>query len=179
MTPDPFSSEGKEESEGTRPNFIGTVVRSEVDTDDDRFQTQYENDIDILYEIDALSHDWENVYELGINTADALNSKWTILIGHLENIYGDLAEQGVTDLESFCEFLEGKTFEFKDLSFEADEDFTFENREDKKQVNLKALFEDQDNTPNPMLVPLREVTDPDELAELGAESEANVEEVDF
>ena len=175
---DTFGTEGAEESEGTRENFIGKVVRSEVDTDEERFQTQYENDMDIVYEIEVLSEDWENLFELGLNGAEALNSKFKVFIGHLENIHGSLADHGVEGFEDLAEFLEGRVYEFKDQDMTADEEFTFEERSDSLTVNFSELFSDMDNPPNQMILPVREVTDEDELADLGTEGGGDVEEVD-
>ena len=180
MTPNPFTSEGAEEAQGTRENFIAEVVRSEPDSDDERFQTQYESDIDILYELSVLDRDYENVFELGLNVnAGSLNSKWMVLIGHLENIHGREAIADLGGLDDLAEFLEGRVYEFKEQDMTADEEFTWEEKNGDNTINYQDAFGGQDNEPNPMLLPVREVTDEDELADLGAESEGTVEEVEF
>lgn len=176
---DAFSSDDAEESTGTRPNFIGKVIASAVESQEERFQTQYENDIDVLYEIDALDHDWENVFELGVNVRQSIGSKWMVLIGHLENIFGPETVRGWDSLEDMLDFLEGKVFEFKDQDFTADEDFTFEHKGDGHTINFKDTFGDLENPPNSMMLPVREVTDAEELADLGVETDGATEEVDF
>lgn len=179
MSPNPFSTDEAEENSGTRENFVGRVVRSEPDPQDDKFQTEYSSDIDILYEVEALDKDWDNVFELGLNHAGSVGSKWMILVGHLENIFGPETVREFEGFEDMCDFLEGKVFEFKDQDLTADEDFTFEHKGDGETINFEDEFADSDNPPNPMLLPVREVTDDDELANLGVESEGAVEEVDF
>jgi len=176
---DAFSSDDAEESSGTRPNFIGEVVSTAVESTDDRFQTQYENDIDVLYEIDVLDHDYENVFELGVNVRQSVGSKWMVLMGHLENIHGTEEARSFGGLEEFSEWLEGKVYEFKDQNMTADEDFTFEHKDDGHTINFQAEFGDYDNPPNSMLLPVREVTDADEMADLGVEDDGTAEEVDF
>lgn len=179
VTMDAFSSDDAEESTGTRPNFIGEVVSTAVESTDDRFQTQYENDIDVLYEIDVLDHDYENVFELGVNVRQSVGSKWMVLIGHLENIFGPETVRGWDSLEEMLDFLEGKVFEFKDQDFTADEEFTFEHKGDGHTLNFESTFGDLENPPNSMMLPVREVTDAEELADLGVETEAATEEVEF
>jgi len=176
---DAFSSDDAEESTSTRPNFVARVKGGSVNSTEERFQTQYENDIDVLYELDALDHDWENVFELGVNVRQSLGSKWMVLIGHLENIHGTEAIRSLESLEDFIEFLEGKVYEFKDQDFTADEEFTFEHKGDGETINFEDTFGELDNPPNSMMLPVREVTDTEELANLGVEAEGATEEVDF
>lgn len=179
VTMEAFSSDEAEESTGTRPNFIARVVGGAVESDDDRFQTQYENDIDVLYELEALDHDWENVFELGVNVRQSLGSKWMVLIGHLENIHGPEAIRGLDSLDDLIEFLQGRVYEFKDQDFTADEEFTFKHKGDGETINFEDVFGELENPPNSMMLPVREVTDEEELADLGVEAEGATEEVDF
>ena len=176
---DAFSSDAAEETQGTRENFVGRVVRSEPDPDDDMFDTEYESDYELLYEVEALDHDWENVMELGINVRKSLGSKWMVLIGHLENIHGPEVVREFSSLEDMGEFLEDKVYEFADVDLTADEDFTFEHKDDGETINYEDKFAGSDNPPNPMLVPVREVTDEDELADMGVEGDGTVDEVSF
>lgn len=176
---DAFSSDAAEETQGTRENFIGRVVRSDPDPDDEMFDTQYESDFELVYEIEALDKDWENLMELGINVRKSLGSKWMVLIGHLENIHGPEAVRNFGSFDEFAEFLEGKVYEFEDVDLTADEDFTFEHKGDGKTINYDDKFGGSDNPPNPMLAPVREVTDEDELADLGVEGDGTVDEVEF
>lgn len=175
----PFDTDKATEGSGTREPFIGRVVRSEVDSDDERFNTQYDADWDIVYEIEALDSDYENMFELSLNVRQSLGSKFMVFVGHLENIHGKLAEYEIDGLEDMAEFLEGRVYEFNDVDLTADRDFTFEHKGDGHTVNFKELFGGLENPPDSMLLPVREVTDPEELAELGVESEGSVEEVEF
>ena len=181
MSSNPFSTDEAEESSGTRENFIGRVVRSEVDVDDENLQgdPDYSSDIDLLYEIEVLDKDYKNLYELGVDTRQSLESKWMILMGHLENIFGPEEVRSFGGLDEFTQWLEGKVFEFKDQNMTADEDFTFEHKGDGQTINYHAAFGDYDNPPNSMLLPVRVIDDADELADLGVEDEGTAEEVDF
>lgn len=187
--PDPLSTDDAEENVAGHREFIGKVVYSAVDTARDELQgkEEYENDIDVLYEIEPLNReDWSNVFELGVDARQSLGSKWMVFVGHLENVFGgSLSDQGITTLEDLTEFLEDKVFKFKDINFDSDEEFTFEHRvgsdgEMGETVVMSDLFGDMDNTPNPMLVPVEHVDDPETLEELEAEGEIeSADEVDF
>jgi len=176
---DAFSSDDADESTGTRQNFIGRIVGNAVESQEERFQTQYENDIDVLYEIEALEEDWENVFELGVNVRQSIGSKWMVLVGHLENIHGAEVVREFEGLEDMIEFLDGKVYEFKEQDFTADEEFTFEEKGDGHTINFEDTFGDLENPPNSMMLPVREVTDAEELADLGVETDAATEEVEF
>lgn len=181
MSANPFSSDDADSDAGTRENFVGRIVRSEVDTDDEDLagDERYESDIDVLYELEVLDQDYSNMFELGVDVRQSLASKWMVLMGHLENIHGPEEVRSFGSLEEFTEWLEGRTYEFKDQNMTADEDFTFEHKDDGHTINFQAEFGDYDNPPNSMLLPVREVTDADELADLGVEDEGTAEEVDF
>jgi len=176
---DAFSSDAAEETQGTRENFIARVVRSDADPDDDMFNTDYTSDYELVYELEALDHDWENLMELGVNVRKSLGSKWMVLIGHLENIHGAETIRGFSSLDDMAEFLEGKVYEFEDVDLTEDKEFTFEEKQEGKTINYKDKFGGSDNPPNPMLLPVREVTDEDELADLGVEGDGTVDEVEF
>lgn len=179
MSGSPFSSDDAQEGGGTRENFIGRIIRSDPDPDDEMFDTEYESDFELLYEIEVLNKDYKNLSELGINVRKSLGSKWMLLIGSLENIHGPDTVRGFESLDDLAEFLEGKVYEFKDTDLTADEEFTFQHKGDGETINFKDVFGGLENPPNPMLLPVREVTDAEELAELGAESSGDVEEVEF
>jgi hypothetical protein len=181
MSTNPFSSDDADESSGTRPNFIAQIVRSEVDTEDEDLQgnPEYESDYDVLYELDVLDADYSNMYELGIDVRESLASKWKVLMGHLENIHGPDTIRNLGSLEELAEFLDGRVYEFKDQDMTADEDFTFEHKGDGHTINFMQEFGDYENPPNSTLLPVREVTDNDELADLGVEDSGTVEEAEF
>jgi len=104
-----------------------------------------------------------------------------VFIGHLENTIGPLREYGVDSFADLCELLTGRVFEFRELTFEEDEMFTWEHAKggDGYTANIHNLFSDMTNPPDAMLLPVREVDDPNELADVGAEESGEVEEVDF
>ena len=176
---DAFSSDDAEQSTGTRPNFVGRVVDNAEDSEEERFQTQYDSDIDVLYEIEALDEDYDNIFELGVDVRQSLGSKWMILVGHLENIHGAETVRSFGGIDEMLEFLEGRVYEFTEQDFTADEDFTFEEKGDGHTINYEDTFGDLENVPNPMMLPVREVDDPEELADLGVETDGATEEVDF
>lgn len=177
---DIMGSEDGESGTGKKENFIGRVVRSEVDASDERFQTEYESDFDVFMQITPLTEYEEDQFVLGMDTSTAWGSRYLIMVGHLENIHGPLGENGITDGESLCDFLEGKVYEFRDLTFEEDEEFTWEHGgQDGHTEAIRDLFPDEEYRPDNMTVPVREVTDPEELADLGIEAGEEVTEPDF
>lgn len=180
---DAFSSEDAEESSGTKPNFIGRIVRSEPSDSEDGIKEEYKEEdksyFDFLYEIEVLDKDWKNQQQFGVEMSNNFNSKWMFLIGHLENIYGDLGEAGIEGPEDLAEALEGKVFEFKEYDWTEDEEFTWEESPNEKTVVANQMFRDSENPPNEFIVPVREV-DEDEVSELGGGDESEeVEEVDL
>jgi len=170
---DPFSTEDATEGQGSKQNFIGTVIDSSVDTDRENFQSEYDQDIDILYEVKPLTVYDKNMYELGVNVRSSKYSKWMVFLAHLEDIYGSLDEQGIDSLEDLTEFLEGKTFEFKDVVFSDGESITFPTT--GEEIDLGRVGGD-DNETNPMMVPIREV-EQDEIDGLD-ESETDSDDVE-
>lgn len=180
---DAFSSEDAEESSGAKPNFIGRIVRTEPEDSEDGIKEEYKDEgssyYDFLYEIDVLDKDWKNQLQYGVEISNNFGSKWMLLIGHLENIYGPLGEQGIEGPEDLAEALEDKVYEFREITFEEDEEFTWEESPNNHTVNLGEMFGDSENSPNEFLVPVREVGE-DEVAEIDvAEAEEDVEEVDL
>jgi hypothetical protein len=175
----PFSTDDAEENAGTREDFIARVVKSEVDAENERFQSDYDQDIDILYELDVLDHDWENLYELGINVRKSLGSKWMLIIGSLENIHGPEAVRQLSSLQDLAEFLNDKVYKFKDYNLTADEDFVFQHKGQGETINFEDVFGDLDNPPGTMALPVEEVTDEDKLADLGANEDTEVDEYEF
>lgn len=182
-TMDAFSSEDAEESSGAKPNFIGRIVRSEPEDSEDGIKEEYKDEdssyYEFLYEIDVLDKDWKNQLQYGTEISNNFGSKWMLLIGHLENIHGSLAENGIEGPEDLADALEGKVYEFREITFEEDEEFTWEESPDEHTVNLGEMFGDSENQPNEFLVPVREV-DEEEVAEIDVEeAEEDVEEVDL
>lgn len=168
---DAFSTDEGEETNGKKDNFIGRVVTSDVVSDEYPVKDEYREDdetyIDHLYEIEVLSEDWDNMSEFSIKLSSSYTSKWMVLLHHLEQFLGNLREEGIDSPQDLCEYLEGRVFEFKDISWEEDEEIDF--GEGSPTYKLSEMFEGNDNSPNNFMVPVREVTDEDELADLGGE----------
>lgn len=180
---DAFSSENAEESSGGKPNFIGRIVTSRPEDDEhgvkEEWQKEGKDYYDYLYEIEVLDHDWKNLHEFGIEVSNNFNSKWMLFIGHLENIHGKLSDNGIEGYEDLAEALEGKVYEFREITFEEDEEFTWKESPDGHTVNLGEMFDSGENAPNEFIVPVR-VVDDEELEDLDdVESEEEVEEVEL
>jgi hypothetical protein len=180
---DAFSSENAEESSGGKPNFIGRIVTSRPEDDEhgvkDEWQKEGKDYYDYLYEIEVLDHDWKNLHEFGIEVSNNFNSKWMLFIGHLENIHGKLSDNGIEGYEDLADALEGKVYEFREITFEEDEEFTWNESPDGHTVNLGEMFDSGENAPNEFIVPVR-VVDDEELEDLDdVESEEEVEEVEL
>lgn len=180
---DAFSSENAEESTGGKPNFIGRIVESNPEDPDNGVKEEWRNEgsdyYDYLYEIEVLDHDWENLREFGLEVSTNFNSKWMLFIGHLENIHGSLGDQGISSYEDIADALEGSVYEFREITFDEDEEFTWEESPDQHTVNLSEMFDSGENSPNEFMVPVRAVSE-DELDDLDVEGEdEEVEEVEL
>ncbi len=180
---DAFSSENAEESSGGKPNFVGRVVQSNPDDDEHGMKDEWKDDgkdyYDYLYEIEVLNKDWKNLHEYGLEVSNNFNSKWMLFIGHLENIHGTLSDNGVEGYDDLAEALEGNVYEFREITFEEDEEFVWEESPDNHTVNLGEMFDDGENAPNEFIVPVRAV-DEDELDEYDtASDDEEIEEVDL
>lgn len=184
---DLFGSEDQEESSGSKENFVGRVVDSavtvedlEVDVSDNMMESsgKYETDIDVLYIVEPLTEytDTDRFYELGLNMAKSPASKWQIFVGHIENMTGkSFRDLGIETAEDLCDWLKGRTFEFRDFTFDEDEEFEWELAD--RTINIRREFQDMDNKPNPMMIPVRHI-DEDELAEMDLEDEDSEPAVD-
>lgn len=178
-----FSSEDAEESTGGKPNFIGRIVRSEPNESEDGIREDFKDDgkeyYEFLYEIEVLDHDWKNQIQYGVEMSSNFQSKWMLLIGHLENIHGPLAENGIEGPEDLAEALEGQIYEFREITFEEDEEFTWEHSPNEHTVNLGEMFDGGENAPNEFIVPVRAVDDEEAEGLDAGEEEEEVEEVDL
>lgn len=186
------SSEG-EETTGQRENFIGRVVFSRVDCDcpdctagDEGAkkagvdEEELENDIDHLYKIEALTeYEGSHFNQFGVNVSTSWQSKWQVFTAFFENNIGTFQALGLEDTQDITDYLEGRVFEFRDITWDEDEELVWEHSPNEHTENLGEMFEDGEYKPNNMLVPVREIEDEEELAELGAVDDGEVEEVDF
>jgi hypothetical protein len=180
-----------EEGTGAKQTFIGRVKFSRVDCDCEICQKGREAaeqggydidpDFDHIFAIEPLT-EYENQQNvLGLNASKSYGSKWMMMTGHIENLLGTFAENGIETMEDLADFLEDRVLEFRDLTFEEDEEFTWEHAAggDGYTANINNLFRDMENPPDSMLVPVGEITDEEKLAELGAEESIETEEVEF
>ena len=191
---DALGSDQAEESSGKKPNFIGQVVHSQYQDDDNPMKDEYIGDdetredyFEYLYEIDVLevlseeSKDWDNLSEFSVKITNNFDSKLMFFVGHLENIFGKLSDNGIESYADIGDFMEGKVFEFREVNWEESEEFEWEESQDGRAKRIDRIFADSDNMPNNMIVPVREV-DPEEALDAGAEpspDDDDVEEVDL
>lgn len=192
---DALSSADGEESSGTKPNFIARVVESEYQSDDNPVKEEYlgedesrEDYYEHLYELEVLrvlgdneDASWDNLHEFSLKLTNNFQSKWMVFLGHLENIHGSLADNDIGSYEDMAEFLTGRVYEFREIGWTEDEEFTWDQSPDGKTINISQIFANSDNPPNELIVPVREVGE-DEMADLGVEpgaGEAEVEDVDL
>jgi len=176
---DPLSTDEGQEQTSAKENFVGRVVTSEVSSENYGMDDQYKNAgssyYEHLYEIDVLDHDWGNIHEFSLEVNNNFQSKWMVVIGHLQSIHGNLEEnQGIETLEDLEEFLEGKVYEFKEITWERDETFDYPGTDES--INFGSAFSNSQNTPNPLIVPVREVTDEDEIQEAEVDDDTEIDE---
>jgi hypothetical protein len=176
---DPLGTDQGEENSSTKGNFVGRVVNSEATSQeyggDSRYRDEDSDYFDHLYEIEVLSEDWDNIHEFSLEVNNNFESKWMLFVGHLQSIHGHLSsEQGLESLQDIAEFMEGRVYEFREIGFTEDEVFEYPGVDQK--VNLMKMFSGGENAPNPLIVPVREVTDEDELAEYEGGSSTTIDE---
>lgn len=188
---DALGSDSAEESSGKKNDFIGKVKFSRPDCDCEicskgrkaAENADWDSDVDFDHPaaIEPLTEYEKQQNILGLNVSTSFASKWMMLAGHIENIHGGFSENGVETLDDIADLLEGNVYEWTEITFTEDREFTWEaaNNGEGATYHIGNLFSDMDNKPGNMLVPVRLVDDPDELAELGAEESAEVDEVDF
>lgn len=187
MSADPLSSDEGSDEVPAKNNFIGRVVFSRIDCDCEDCASGDEAAAAKGYDEGELDHDYDHFFKVeplteydkemsvyGLNINDNFQSKWMVMVGHLEKVHGNLRGQGVESLEDLPEFLTGRVYEFRDITFQEDENFTWGDGTTK---NLGQMFTG-DFTPNSMMVPVREVTDEDELMDLGVDDSDGVEDVE-
>lgn len=194
--PGAFSSEDAEESSGTKPDFIARIERSQPndpDGENEGIKEEYKDEgkeyYEFLYELDPIAKrgedgdweetEWDNLYEYGLEMSSNFQSKWMFLIGHLENIHGSMKELGIEGAEDLQEFLEGRTYVFREYDFTENDQFTWEESPDEYSVRIDQMFGDSENPPNSMMIPVKEVTE-EQLDDLGiGDGGDDVEEVEL
>lgn len=176
---DPLSMDEGEDRTSAKENFVGRIVASEVESDDYGMDEEYmEADssyFEHVYEIDVLDHDWGNLHVFSLEVNNNFQSKWMVLVGHLQQIHGDLAdEHGVESLGELADFLTDRVYEFREITWQEDEEFDYPGVD--KTVNFGSMFAGSENLPNPLIVPVREVTDEEELDSLGEDTPTEIDE---
>lgn len=173
---DPLTADDAEDSTGARENFIGRVEFSREDCDCEEVCSkgsgQFERDIDHFAYIEILDDTYDGpLHVLGMDVNSGPMTKWMVMIGHLTDIFGNLEEQDLETYQDVLEFIEGRTFEWRDITWTENEEYPVigESR-DIRYVDIG-----RQNEPDSMLAPVRLVGD-DELEELGAEVQPAVDD---
>jgi hypothetical protein len=177
--PDPLSTDEGEERSSTKDNFVGRIVTSEANSDEYGGSSEYRDEdatyYDHLYEIDVLSEDWDNVHVFSLEVNNNFNSKWMLAIGHLQKIHGDLQDDmDVHSLDELGEFLEDGVYQFREIGFTEDEEFSYPGVD--QTVNFMQMFSGSENQANPLIVPVEEVTDEERLEELGQDTPTEIDD---
>jgi len=178
---DPLSTDDGEEQSGTKPDFIGKVVDSAMEHEDfpqnDEWEDPDHPTVALLYEIQPLNKpEWKNQYESYVRVNNNFQSKWMLVIGHLQHIHGNLKEQGIEGVDDLLEFLKGRVYKFREIDFSEDEEFTYPGTD--TTVVFNQMFRGGENDVGPLMVPAEEVTDEDTLMDLGADQTKDGDEVD-
>lgn len=180
---DPLTLDDVDENAGAKDNFIGRVVDNSVDglaesADYEQSEQKWERDIDHFAYIEVLDGTYDkhqNIFSMDVRSGPM--SKWTVMVMHLTDIHGNLREDcGIETAEGVLEFIRDRVYEWKDVTWQEDEEYPIYGEEH----GITYADIGQENDPNSMLVPVREVTDEDELADLGQDVDTgDVEEVDL
>lgn len=178
---DPLSPDDAEDVSGTKENFIGRVVGSSIDGLVPEAQEQYnspgqsyESDVptfDHFMFIEPLDGTYEknqNVFRLAVRSGRT--TKWMVMASHLSDIHGEEWENEVEEVSDIPGFITGRVYEFRDISWMEDEEVP-----GGLGVTYQEVGRDNEQI-NEMLVPVREVTDENELADLGVEEAAQADE---
>lgn len=180
---DVLDPDSMDDSAPGKPDFFAQVVESKHQDPDNPVPEEYLNEgeeqedyFHQLYELDVLEvpddpdADWKNLTEFSIRKRDRVRTKWGVLMCHLQDIFGNLSEQGIEGSADLAEFLEGKVFKFRDITWSEDapvpgQDFTYGD-----------LGADSTQPMNNFIVPVEHVDDDQRLAEFGVEPDVEPDE---
>lgn len=173
----PLNPDEAEDVSGKKDNFIGQVVGSSMEgmvpeSGYKEPEQSYESDVktfDHFMHIKPLDGTYEknqNVFRLAVRTGKT--TKWMVMMAHLKDIHGEEFEEAVDEVEDIPGFLTGRVYEFRDIAFTEDDEVPILG------VTYNQIGQQNDQI-NEMLVPIREVTDENELADLGVESSSDVD----
>lgn len=172
-----------EESSGAKENFIGRVIDSSVDGLAEKAKeagysdgsSEYESDIDHFMFIQPLTVYEKPQSELSLNVSNDPKSKWVVMMMHLREIHGEEVANAES-LQDVLDLMHGNVYEFRDITWTEDEPVPVIG--ESHGVTYKSIGRERD--PNSMLVPVREVTDEAELADIDAEVDTGgVEEMEL
>lgn len=191
---DPLSStEGTDET-NAKNNFIGRIEFSRVECDcedcqkgDEMAQSDWDGyDIEHFLHVEALS-EYDGPFNVfGMNVKGDLKTKFMLFLGHVENIHDGTPmrqivseaqdiEAGDVTVEDILDYFVDRVYEFREITFSEDEEFTYEAAGQSFHLKKDMMVGDD---PNPLLVPVREVTDDNELADLGVEETPDDEDIE-
>ena len=141
-------------------------------------EEQAKSDFDHFMQIEVLGpakYEGKTFHVLSLDVPESGNfeSKWMVEMGFLHQIHGNLrtefgvgegAETLEEELEQIAEFLVGRAYEFKDISWTEDEYHPFAEYNSDASVTFKEIGENSSNEMRPLTVPTAEV-DPSEHGE--------------
>jgi len=178
---DPLTPDDAEDVSGTKDNFIGKIVGSSLDglaleALNDGYQesgSQYESDVpefDHFAYIEPVCDTYDaNQNILSLSVREGRETKWMTMMAHLYDIHGEEWTNNVDDRHDMPDFLKGRVYEWRDVSWS----------EDEEVPGLGCTYQEigrGNDQINPMMLPVREVTDENELADLGVEDTGGVDE---
>jgi len=177
---DPLTPDDAEDVSGTMNNFIGKVIGSSVDglaleALNDGYEessSRYESDVpefDHFAYIQPLDGTYDsNQNILSLSVRGGRQTKWMTMMAHLFDIHGDEWTEAVDNYKDIPDFIKGRVYEWRDVSWSENEEVP------GLDVTYQEIGRGNDQI-NTMLVPVREVTDENELADLGVENSGGVD----
>lgn len=177
---DPLTPDDAEDVSGTMENFIGKVRGSSVDglaleALNDGYQeseSQYESDVPqfdhvaYIKPLDGKYDSHQNILSLSVRSGR--QTKWMTLMAHFFDCHGEEWSDGIDGYEDISEFIKGRVYEWREVSWSENEEVP------GLSVTYQEIGRGNDQI-NSMLVPVREVTDENELADLGVEDSSGAD----
>lgn len=177
---DPLTPDDAEDVSGTKENFVGRVIGSSIDglveeakEHYDEPSQSYESDVpryDHFAYIDVLDGTYDKNQNIwGLSVREGRTTKWMVLMSHLYDVHRDEWVENVESYQDIPEFITGRVYEFRDIGWTEDEEVPHLG------VTYREVGRSKSDI-NEMLVPVREVTDQNELSDLGAGEAGGVDE---
>jgi len=169
----PLTPDDAEDDTGKKENFVGRVVGSSVEGHPDAYLEDgnspsgrsFESDVPQFSHfayIEVLDDTYDknqNIFNLDVRKGR--ETKWMVMMAHLYSIHGEEWEESVEDHTDIPDFIEGRVYEWRDVAW----------TEGESVPGLGVTYQEVGRGKEqikPMLVPIREVTDEDELSEHGS-----------